>query len=84
MFVPNLKIIGTVVPEKSLTKKKFTHTHTRKKQKIKQKVSKAHIPPAVAITGHTTLNGEKEKWTNQGTDKQYVAEFFKHSSTCHS
>ena len=35
-------------------------------------MSKAHIPPAVAITGQTTLIGKKEKWTNKGTDKQYV------------
>ena len=27
--------------------------------KIKQKVSQAHIPPVVAITGHTTLIGKK-------------------------
>ena len=39
-------------------------------------MSKAHIPPAVAIRGHTTLTGKKEKWTNKGTDKQYLAEFF--------
>ena len=38
--------------------------------KIKQKVSKAHTPPAVAITGHTMLIRKKEKWTNKGTDKQ--------------
>ena len=36
-------------------------------------MSKAHIPPAVAITGNTTLIEKKEKWTNKGTDKQYVA-----------
>ena len=29
MFVPNLKILDTVVPEKSLTEKKLTHTHTQ-------------------------------------------------------
>ena len=34
MIVPNFKILGTVVPEKSLTKKKFTHTDTRKRQKL--------------------------------------------------
>ena len=38
-------------------------------------MSKAHIPSAVAITGHITLIGKKEKWTNKGTDKQCVAEF---------
>ena len=28
--------------------------------------------------------GEKEKWTNTGTDKQYVANSLIHSSTCHT
>ena len=26
---------------------------------------------------------EKEKWTNEGTDKQYVADSLLHSTTCH-
>ena len=26
---------------------------------------------------------EKEKWTNKGTDKRYVADSFLHSTTCH-
>ena len=26
---------------------------------------------------------DKEKWTNKGTDKQYVADSFIHSTTCH-
>ena len=47
------------------------------------KVSKAHIPPAVAIRGHTTLIGKREKSTKKGTDKQYVAEFSIQSTTCH-
>ena len=47
------------------------------------KVSKAHIPPAVAIRGHTTLIGKREKSTNKGTDMQYAAEFSIHSATCH-
>ena len=37
MFVPNFQILGTVVPEKSLTKKKVytqTHTHTEKAKTI--------------------------------------------------
>ena len=46
-------------------------------------MSKAHIPPAVAIRDHTTLIGKGEKSTNKGTDKQYVAEFSIHSTTCH-
>ena len=43
--------------------------------KIKQKVSKAHIPPAVAIRDNTNLIGKKEKWINKGADKQHVADF---------
>ena len=31
----------------------------------------------------TTLIGKKEKYTNEGTDKQYVSEIFIHSTTCH-
>ena len=46
-------------------------------------MSKAHIPPAVAITGQTTLIRKKENWTNKGTDKEYVAELFTHSTTYH-
>ena len=26
---------------------------------------------------------EKEKWTNKGTDKQYVADSLLHSTACH-
>ena len=42
-FVPNFKILGQVVPEKSLTEKKVykhTHTHTQTHRK-----SKNYIPP---------------------------------------
>ena len=49
---------------------------------IEQKVSKAHMPLAIAISGHTTLIGKKDnlqKWTN----KLYVADPFIHSTTCH-
>ena len=48
-FVPNFKILGAVVPEKSLTKKKSLHTHTQTHTNIAD--SKAHIPPAIAIRG---------------------------------
>ena len=27
---------------------------------------------------------EKEKWTNKGTDKTYVADSLIHSTTCHT
>ena len=45
----------------------------------------SHIPGGshTAIRGHTTLIGTREKSTNKGTDKQYVAEFSIHSTTCH-
>ena len=29
------------------------------------------------------FNGKKEKWTNKVTDKQFVADFFIHITTCH-
>ena len=47
-------------------------------------MSKAHIPPAVAIRGHTTLIGKREKWKNKGTDKKFVAEFSINIRTCHT
>ena len=34
MFVPNFKILGLVVAEKSLTKKVYTHTQTEKATRI--------------------------------------------------
>ena len=34
MFVQNFKILGQVVAEKYLTKNDYTHTNTRKKQKL--------------------------------------------------
>ena len=43
-------------------------------------MSKAHIPPAVAIRDHTTLIGKKEKLTHKRADKKYVAEVFIHST----
>ena len=30
------------------------------------------------------FNGKKEKWTNKGTEKQYVADSFIHSTTYHT
>ena len=39
-------------------------------------MSKDHIPPAVAIIGHTTLTGTKEKWTNKGTDSNMWLNFY--------
>ena len=28
--------------------------------------------------------GKKEKWTNKGTDKQYVADYLLHNTTCYT
>ena len=42
-------------------------------------MSKANIRTAVAIRGHYTLIGKKEKWANKWNDKQYVADFFIHN-----
>ena len=44
----------------------------------------AKLTYAVAIRGHNSFILEKkEKWTNKGTDNQYVADSFKHSTTYH-
>ena len=76
MFVPNLKILSQVVSEKSLTEKKFNRqtdkqTSVRKRQKL-------YTPYILRIFAR-----EKEKWTNKGTDKQYVADSLIHSTTVH-
>ena len=84
-FVPNFKILGQAVPEKSLTEKKV-YTHTNKQTHGK---SKNYIPPIYFVyRGYNkslTENfiREKEKWTNKGTDKQCVADSLLHSTTCH-
>ena len=54
MFVPNFKILGQVVPEKSLTEKKFTHKHTHGK-------SKNYIPPIYFVYGGIKM-GEIWGW----------------------
>ena len=46
MFVPNFKILGQVVTEKSLTKKMFTHTNGK---------SKNYIPLYTSYTGGITI-----------------------------
>ena len=43
MFVPNFKILGAVVPEKSLTKKKSLHTDTHR-QTLLRKRQKLYTP----------------------------------------
>ena len=52
MFVPNFKILSTVVPEKSLTEKKVTHT--RKKQKL-------YTPYILRIPGINIFNSAPVK-----------------------
>ena len=84
MFVPNSKILGQVVAEKSLKKKMNTHTQTHGK-------SKNYIPPIYFVyRGYNdswdkeNFVKAKEKWTNKGTDKPYVADSLIHSTTCHT
>ena len=52
IFVPNFKILGSVVPQKSLTKKKFTHkpTHTHT-QTLLLKRQKLYTPYILRIPG---------------------------------
>ena len=50
MFVPNFIILCQVVPEKSLTEKKFTHTHTHTRtQTSSQKIQKLYTPYILRI-----------------------------------
>ena len=67
-FVPNFKIQFQVVPEKSLTEKQFTHTHTDT-QTLLQKRQKLYTPLYTSYTGGINIKTfeifeEKEK-TNQ-------------------
>ena len=50
-FVPNFKILGLVVPEKSLTKKKFTHTHPHPQTNIDAEKTKTIYPLYTSYTG---------------------------------
>ena len=60
------------------TRYKFLRNKGRPtKSNIAKSEQSSHTPG-----GHTTLIGKKEKWTNKGTVKHYVAEFFIHSTTC--
>ena len=47
---------------------------------------KALIPSAVAHHRPYHFNSleRKKNWTNKRTDKQYVADYFIHSKTCHN
>ena len=47
MFVPNFKILGQVVSEKSLTEKKFTDRHTN----IRTEKAKTIYPLYTSYTG---------------------------------
>ena len=48
MFVPNFIILCQAVPEKSLTEKKFTHTHARTQTSL-QKRQKLYTPYILRI-----------------------------------
>ena len=50
MFVPNFKILGQVVSEKSLTEKKFTDRHTN----IRTEKAKTIYPLYTSYTGGIT------------------------------
>ena len=71
MFVPNFKILGQAVPEKSLTKKKLTDRQTDRHTYRK---SKNYIPPIYFVY----------RGYNKGTDKPYVADSLINSTTCHT
>ena len=51
MFVANFKILGRVVPEKSLTEKKFTHRQT-----LLWKRRKLHTPQYTSYAWGITRN----------------------------
>ena len=59
MFVPNFKILDAVVPEKSLTKKKFTHRQTHTDQHCYGK-GENYIPPHTSCAG-CIISISKEK-----------------------
>ena len=108
-FVPNFKILGQVVPEKSLMKISIFIILEREKEKVKQKKNaKLSLNTLVLFSviqlvililyikfedssTHRCLadmmenfTGKKEKWTNKGTDKQYITDSLLHCTSCHT
>ena len=67
MFVPNFKILGEVVPEKSLTK-----IEKESNNKFQPLVLFSVLHLVVLIK--RIFVREKVKWTNKGTIGQYVAD----------
>ena len=63
--------------------KSVTHPRTHPPTHAPKAICPINFFKVVAIRGHTTLIGKGEKWTNKGTDKQYVAEFSIQSTICH-
>ena len=63
-------------------KKVYTHTNTLTNGNIAKSEQSSHTPGGSHQRPYH-INW-KEKWTNKRTDKQYVAEFFIHSTTCHN
>ena len=59
MFVPNFKILGAVFPEKSLTKKKFTHRHTHTDKHCYGK-DENYIPPHTSYAGGIIMIRKKK------------------------
>ena len=55
IFVPNFKMLGTVVPEKSLTKKKLTQTNTHKHTHTEK--AKTIYPLYTSYTGGLKIYG---------------------------
>ena len=60
MFVPNFKILGQVVAEKSLTEKKFTDRQTNT-QTLGQKRQKLYTPYILRIPVYRGYNKAKKK-----------------------
>ena len=109
-FVPNFKILGAVVPEKSLTQISLCITmewemEKSKTRKRKQKLISASwfsFPQYTWPLSRCTQNlktlalieaeksvteifiGEKEKWTNNGNDKQEEADSLLHNTTSYT
>ena len=61
MFVPNFKILGQVVSEKSLTEKKFTDRQTDRQTNIRTEKAKTIYPLYTSYTGGINKKEGKNK-----------------------
>ena len=81
MFVANFKILGAVVPKKSLTKKKKLHTPTHTDKHCYGK-DENYIPPYTSYVGgimklDTLINGHQRKCSARTiTLSQVIRELF--------